>query len=197
MPVITRPPSTCRGVVLILVLLNSSCAIALSLVSSSRIATSGKSRMSLRASSPQQPPEDVPPYWYDPRIHVWGNIGWRGRMHAVLAPLATYVIDQTSYSGIDVRKRVHDMLDPTASVLDLACGVGFSTLPGAHGIDTSPAMLDVARWRRPDAHFTFGNAETFGEERSYDIVTCMFACHESRSARCSNSRAAASHNTPH
>lgn len=36
----------------------------------------------------------------------------------------------------------------------------------------------MARLRRPDATFVQGNAETYGETNSYDIVTCMFATHE-------------------
>ena len=140
--------------------------------------------------------------WYDPRIHNWGNVGLKGMCHAVLAPLATNVIDRISYGGgtprldphqhcrslpvvlflarfaVDVRQVVLEALPPGQSVLDLCCGVGFSTAPGAHGVDTSPQMLSVARWRRPDCTFSFGNAETYGEKDSYDVVTVMFATHE-------------------
>lgn len=118
------------------------------------------------------------PYWYDPRIHNWGNIGLKGFCHAALAPLATNIIDRVSYGGLDVRKVVLEDLPVGQSVLDLCCGVGFSTAPGAHGVDTSPQMLSVARLRRPDATFSFGNAETFGERDSYDVVTVMFSTHE-------------------
>ena len=113
------------------------------------------------------------PYWYDPRIHNWGNIGAGGRFHATFAPLATAMIDQLSYGGFDVRKAVKQTLAANATVLDLCCGVGFSTAPGAVGIDTSPEMLSVAKLRRPDARFAFGNAESFGEDKSFDIVTLM------------------------
>ena len=119
------------------------------------------------------------PYWYDPRIHVWGNIGLRGMCHALLAPAFTALLDRVSYDGLDVRKQVLEALPADGStVLDLCCGVGFSTAPGAHGVDTSPQMLTVARWRRPDCTFAFGNAETYGDSNSYDIVTVMFATHE-------------------
>jgi hypothetical protein len=141
------------------------------------------------------------PYWYDPRIHNWGNIGLGGRLHAFFAPLATAIIDATSYGGVDVRKKVHEMLPAGQTVLDLCCGVGFSTAPGADGVDTSQEMcgvvgrtsllpihtaaqnspgrshasrrLDMARLRRPDSKFYFGNGETFGNPNSYDIVTVM------------------------
>lgn len=120
------------------------------------------------------------PYWYDPRIHVFGNVGLSGFFHAFSAPLATAIIDKLSYGGLDVRKLSHQLIDPVGekSVLDMACGVGFSTMPGAHAIDTSNEMLTIARWRRPDVNFRFGNAETYGEDASYDVVTAMFAFHE-------------------
>jgi len=120
-------------------------------------------------------------YWFHPSIHNWGNIGWRGRFHAFFAPLATYIIDQTSYSGLDVRKLLHDnttFFPQGASVLDLCCGTGFSTAKGAIGVDTSNCMIDVARARRPDALFRLGNAESYGESRSFDVVSCMFGTHE-------------------
>ena len=119
----------------------------------------------------ERPPQY--PYWYDPRIHNWGNIGAKGRFHATFAPLATAMIDQLSYGGLDVRKVVKQTLTENATVLDMCCGVGFSTAPGAVGVDTSPEMLSVAKLRRPDARFAFGNAESFGEDKSFDIVTIM------------------------
>jgi SAM-dependent methyltransferase len=120
-------------------------------------------------------------YWYDPRIHNWGHLGLRGWFHATFAPLATYVIDRLSYSGMDVRAAVlqnETYFPPGATVLDLGCGTGFSTAKGALGVDTSPPMLRVAQGRRPDARFGFGNAESYGEPRSYDTVSCMFCTHE-------------------
>ena len=121
-------------------------------------------------------------YWYHPNIHNWGNIGPGGWFHAFFAPLATAIIDRTSYSGLNVRKLVHDddrYFPPGASVLDLACGTGFSTAPSAGrkviGVDTSPAMLRMARFLRPDATFKTGNAENVGDDCSVDVVSMMFA----------------------
>ena len=142
-------------------------------------------RVVLPATEPKTVEPDVEnydaTYWYHPSIHNWGNIGWRGRFHATFAPLATWVIDQTSYSGIDVRRAVLSnttLFPPGASVLDLACGTGFSTSRGAVGIDTSPEMIDIARLRRGDALFRQGNAETYGETNGFEVVSCMFATHE-------------------
>ena len=118
------------------------------------------------------------PYWFDERIHSFGNIGLGGRFHAFCAPIATRVIDKLSYGGVNVRERVHASLPSDATILDLCCGVGCSTLPGATGVDTSPAMLDVARFWYPLANFETGNAESYGNAFSYDVVTVMFATHE-------------------
>ena len=118
------------------------------------------------------------PYWYNPRIHTLGNVGLGGWIHALMAPLATAVIDRASYGGMDVRKLAHDMIGADKTVLDLCCGVGFSTMEGGHAIDTSPMMLNVARFHRPDSSFSFGNAETYGDTQGYDVVTIMYAMHE-------------------
>ena len=66
------------------------------------------------------------------------------------------------------------------SVLDLCCGVGYSTAPGAVGVDTSSCFLDAARLLQLGRNATFvrGNAETYGKTLSHDVVTLMFATHE-------------------
>ena len=43
------------------------------------------------------------PYWYDNRIHSFGNVGFGGVFASVCAPLATWAIDQAAYEGRDVR----------------------------------------------------------------------------------------------
>lgn len=118
------------------------------------------------------------PYWFDERIHRFGNVGFGGRFHALVAPVVTHLIDRLSYNGIDVRARVHASLPSGASVLDLCCGTGFSTQVGATGVDTSPAFLSMANLIHPGRTFLNGNAETYGETFSQDVVTIMFATHE-------------------
>lgn len=99
-------------------------------------------------------------YWYDSRIHTLGNHGFLGAVHAALAPVSTKMIDNLAYHGVDIRKQVAEELSShyhkeKAKVLDLACGVGFSTralvkaFPDAEkivGVDTSPEMLAMARF---------------------------------------------------
>ena len=118
------------------------------------------------------------PYWFDERIHRFGNIGLGGRFHALVAPLVTNLIDRLSYDGVDVRKRAHALIRPGSTVLDLCCGTGFSTPAGATGVDTSNCMLGMAKFVHSDCTFVTGNAETYGEPFSKDVVTIMFAMHE-------------------
>jgi ubiquinone/menaquinone biosynthesis C-methylase UbiE len=99
-------------------------------------------------------------YWFDNRIHTFGNTGMWGGVHAVMTPLVTRMIDDIPYGGIDARNVVTEYLrkytnKPNACILDLCCGVGMSTraLSNAFqdaefivGVDTSPEMLSVARF---------------------------------------------------
>lgn len=121
-------------------------------------------------------------YWADPRIHNFGNLGWRGLLHAFVVPLATHAIDRYAYDGVDARKLIHEAeFTAEDEVVDLCCGVGFSSARNGRvtGVDTSSAMLAVARLRRPDVQqFVEGNAETWGETDSCDVATVMFGTHE-------------------
>ena len=45
-------------------------------------------------------------YWYHPQIHTLGNAGIFGAIHAALAPLSTYIIDNVAYNGVDIRLKV-------------------------------------------------------------------------------------------
>lgn len=136
-------------------------------------------------------------YWDDPRIHNFGNVGWRGLLHAVVVPVATHAIDRFAYSGVDVRKVIHETIIPQdANVVDLCCGVGFSAsslewkerlahLTGrieasrsVTGVDTSDEMLAIARIRRPEVRFTRGNAEDWGASGCCDVATVMYGMHE-------------------
>jgi SAM-dependent methyltransferase len=116
------------------------------------------------------------PYWYNPIIHNLGNTGFLGNIHAMSTPYITKFIDKKAYSGIDVREKVYEYT--TGTICDLCCGTGFSTKPGSTGVDTSKEMLRFANFYNPGSRYLFGNAETYGKDREFDIVTCMFAFHE-------------------
>ena len=88
------------------------------------------------------------PYYYNEKIHNFGNIGWKGRIHAEIAPFATKFIDIRCYNGINIRNEI--MLpykNNNKKVLDLCCGTGISTINNnnAIGIDTSFEMLKIAK----------------------------------------------------
>ena len=85
-------------------------------------------------------------------------------------------VDRFAYSGVDVRNIIHNTIIPqTADVVDLCCGIGFSTSSidwrarMAHlvgratdetrsitGVDTSEQMLAMARLRRPEVSSSHG-----------------------------------------
>ena len=141
-------------------------------------------------------------YWDDPRIHLFGNMGVRGGLHAALAPLSTRLIDRVAYEGVDLRASVLGAhAEGKEKVADLCCGVGMSTRDV--GVDTSAQMVGMARlleargrekeWGTKKKgvrgagrvgrgvgrrEFEVGNAETWGEAGAYDASTCMFAMHE-------------------
>lgn len=117
------------------------------------------------------------PYYYNSCIHNMGNIGPMGVLHATLAPAFTKIIDKKAYNGRNIRKEVYNSIK-SKSIVDLCCGVGYSTKPGMIGIDTSTEMLKFANFYNPGRQYLFGNAEDFGEDNQFDVVTCMFAFHE-------------------
>lgn len=117
------------------------------------------------------------PYYYNSCIHNMGNIGPMGVLHAALAPAFTKIIDEKAYNGRNIRKEVYNSIE-SKSIVDLCCGVGYSTKPDMIGIDTSTEMLKFANFYNPGRQYLFGNAEDFGKDKQFDVVTCMFAFHE-------------------
>ena len=130
------------------------------------------------------------PYWYNDRIHTFGNTGIKGGFHAFVAPLATKIIDRAAYKNEDVRTTVSKFLhqklvssrinkDSRFHVLDLCCGVGISTRALAKsfavdadlvlGIDTSPEMIVMARGlTRQEYHW---EKRSFQNGRSAEVGT--------------------------
>jgi ubiquinone/menaquinone biosynthesis C-methylase UbiE len=115
-------------------------------------------------------------YWFNPKIHNFGNRGILGNVHAASTPLFTKFIDKVVYSGVNIRKNVYSNLN--GSVIDLCCGTGYSTKPENLGIDTSTEMINFAHIFNPKGLYKVGNAELFGKDQEFDYVTCMFAFHE-------------------
>ena len=87
------------------------------------------------------------------------------------------IIDNTAYDGRDIRSEIMEPYK-NKKVIDLCCGTGLSTLDNNLGIDTSNEMLNVARRYNKKSQFKYGNAETFGNYKEFDIATCFFSFHE-------------------
>jgi len=127
-------------------------------------------------------------YYYDPRIHNFGNIGLGGQIHSLLAPYATKLIDDKCYNSVNIRQAIlssynHDFYNKHTRVpklIDLCCGTGSSTYPGQLGIDTSDEMLRIAtaKSQLSTTQFIKGNAENYGQPQEFDTATLMFAFHE-------------------
>jgi len=125
-------------------------------------------------------------YYYDRRIHNFGNTGLGGHIHSLLAPYATKLIDDKCYNSVNIRQSIlsnynqdfyknHERLP---KLIDLCCGTGSSTYSGQLGIDTSQQMLRVAKAKLSATHFIKGNAENYGQHQEFDTATLMFAFHE-------------------
>jgi len=131
-------------------------------------------------------------YYYNPRIHNFGNIGLGGQLHALLAPHATKLIDNKCYNSINIRHKIlssynqefYKKHEKLPKIIDLCCGTGTSTATNQLGIDTSEAMLSEAMLsearKNNNIHTQFlkGNAENYGQPQEFDTATIMFAFHE-------------------
>lgn len=120
------------------------------------------------------------PPWRDSRIHVLGNHGFLGRIHAFMAMPITKLIDTVAYEGRDIRSVLHSA-GPDA--VDLGCGIGLSTPPGAKGIDSSIEMLRVGRFLHPSVKFDLGLAERWGTPNMTSVAICSFLLHEQSDRR--------------
>ena len=124
---------------------------------------------------------------FHPRIHVFGNVGMWGNVHAEVAWATTRLIDLVAYKGRNVRKEIATemaaLLDTDSHVLEVGCGVGTFTHElveaGFHNltaIDTSEEMLAVARRNVPSASFLRMNAADV--VNGTDVALVSMVCHE-------------------
>ena len=125
-------------------------------------------------------------YYYDSRIHNFGNIGLGGRAHSLIAPYATKMIDNKCYNSVNIRQVIlskynqefYKDYERLPKLIDLCCGTGTSTLINQLGIDTSEAMIEKAQKIHIHSRFIKGNAENYGQLDEFDTATIMFAFHE-------------------
>ena len=116
-------------------------------------------------------------YHRNRRMHNVGNHGIGGFFHALMAPLATYLITQSAYAGWEPRKWMREQtLADGDKVVDLGCGVGFST--ASLGVDVSHQMISMARIYHRNFDFVQGDIETWGETDAYDAASICFVTHE-------------------
>jgi SAM-dependent methyltransferase len=128
-----------------------------------------------------------PKYYYDRRIHNFGNIGLGGQIHSLLAPYATKLIDDKCYNSVNIRQAIlskynqdfYNKHERVPKLIDLCCGTGSSTATNQLGIDSSEAMIEQAqKIIHSNSRFILGNAENYGQEDEFDTSTLMFAFHE-------------------
>jgi ubiquinone/menaquinone biosynthesis C-methylase UbiE len=133
-------------------------------------------------------------YYYNSRIHNFGNIGLGGRVHSLLAPYTTTIIDNKCYNSVNIRQLIlskynqdfYKKHEKLPKLIDLCCGTGTSTATNQLGIDTSEAMISKALTSKANTNtnintntkFIIGNAENYGQEDEFDTATLMFAFHE-------------------
>lgn len=132
-------------------------------------------------------------YYFDSRIHNFGNIGFGGHIHSLLAPYATRMIDEKCYNSVNIRQVIlsnynQDFYKKNGrlpKLIDLCCGTGTSTWDNQLGIDTSRQMITQAKTihnknnnNNQNSQFLEGNAEDYGHEDEFDAATIMFAFHE-------------------
>jgi SAM-dependent methyltransferase len=119
------------------------------------------------------------PYPYNPSIHIFGNHGFLGKVHAEIAPVFTRFTDNLIY-GKNVRYEIIDKEMNGYSTLDIGCGVGFSTSVsnGSVGLDASTEMIEKGRTIFPEKEFIVGHGEHWEPDRTFDVVSCMFMFHE-------------------
>ena len=127
-----------------------------------------------------------PKYYYNSRIHNFGNIGLGGRLHSLLAPYATTIIDNKCYNSVNIRQLIlskynqdfYKKHEKIPKIIDLCCRTGTSTAINQLGIDTSEAMISKALISKAHTKFIKGNAENYGQSQEFDTATLMFAFHE-------------------
>ncbi len=131
-------------------------------------------------------------YYYDRRIHNFGNIGLGGKIHSLLAPYATKLIDDKCYNSVNIRQAIlskynqdfYNKHERVPKLIDLCCGTGSSTATNQLGIDSSEEMISAATLRQArkiihsNSRFIKGNAENYGQPQEFDTATLMFAFHE-------------------
>lgn len=80
----------------------------------------------------------------------------------------------------NLREKVIAAQGKNVSILDIGCGVGFSTSssPGSLGIEPNLYLFRKAKKLFPNKKFQIGDVLFWNSEKKYDVVTTMFFLHE-------------------
>ena len=132
-------------------------------------------------------------WYYDNRIHNFGNIGLGGKFHAFTAPYTSKLIDKISYDNENIRfKSIYNCLPyvdnnkDNIRILDFGCGVGISSSSieyvfpraGITGLDCSVSMLNnCPKYDRIEFKKELVHKTTYKDE-TIDMINCMFLFHE-------------------
>lgn len=130
-------------------------------------------------------------WYYDNRIHNFGNIGIGGKFHSFMAPYSSKIIDKIAYNGMDIRlesvknTKIYSNYE-NPRILDIGCGVGISTkslkkiYPEAniYGIDCSISMLNNCEKKSGIKYIKNFAHKTSFMDNSFDIINSMFLFHE-------------------
>ena len=125
---------------------------------------------------------------FHPNIHVLGNTGIGGIVHARTARSATHLIDKCAYGGRNMRReaaaRLASVYDgKQSSILEIGCGVGTLTQELVRAgfcditaVDTSLEMLSVAKQTVPGVKYEQINGADVS--KSVDVAIACMVCHE-------------------
>jgi len=125
---------------------------------------------------------------FHPNIHILGNTGTGGIIHAWSARYVTRLIDKYAYNGRNMRREVathlatvYDKKQP--SILEIGCGVGTLTEELVNSgfcditaVDTSLEMLNVAKKNVPGAMYKQMNG--IDVSKNFDVIIACMVCHE-------------------
>lgn len=78
-----------------------------------------------------------------------------------------------------IKKPVLEAQGEDAKILDIGCGMGFSTsdTPGSLGIDVNRNAIEKAKIMFPQKEFSLGVISSWNDNKDYDVSTCIFYLH--------------------
>lgn len=120
---------------------------------------------------------------FHPHIHVFGNVGRLGQIHATFADTATRIIDCVAYDGRNMRRELAQHMrfaaPKASSVVEMGCGVGTlstelgETFSSVLAVDTSREMIAAAK-QSPVVRYQVQNAVDVDEPVDVAVACMLF-----------------------